>query len=76
MMGITKAMKCCQICAKWLYAHVLGLFSNDHPGLTLTIFMTGSDLFPDASVWVAVYKAFSANVFPSLFQFSMSSALG
>ena len=25
-------------------------FSNDNPGLTLTIFMTGSNLFPDASV--------------------------
>ena len=34
------------------YAHALGLFSNDDPGLTLTIFMTGSNLFPDASIWV------------------------
>ena len=37
-------------CTKWLYAHALGLFSNDDPGLTLTIFMTGSNLFPDPSV--------------------------
>ena len=29
----------------WLYAHALGLFSNDDPGLILTIFMTGSNLF-------------------------------
>ena len=42
-------------CTKWLYAHALGLFfffSNNDPGLILTIFMTGSNLFPDASVWV------------------------
>ena len=44
-----------------------GFFSNDDPGLTLTIFMTGSNLFPDASVWVSAYTALSAHVFPSLF---------
>ena len=37
-------------CTKWLYAHALGLFSSDDPGLTLTIFMTGSNLFPGLSV--------------------------
>ena len=42
-------------------------FSNDDPGLTLIIFMTGSNLFPDASVWLTAYKALSAHVFPSLF---------
>ena len=42
-------------------------FSNDDPGLTLTIFMTGSDFFSDASVWVTAYKALCAYVFPSLF---------
>ena len=42
-------------------------FSNDDPGLTLTIFMTSSILFPDASVWVTAHKALSAHVFPSLF---------
>ena len=46
---------------------VLPLFSYDDPGLTLTIFMTGSDLFPSASAWVKAYTAFSAYVFPSLF---------
>ena len=61
MMGITKALKC------WMYANVLGRFSNDDPGLTLTIFMTGSSLLPDASVWVTAYKALCAHVFPSLF---------
>ena len=44
-----------------------GLCSNDDPGLTLTILMTGVNLFPDASVWVTAYKALSAHVFPSLF---------
>ena len=44
-------------------AHALGLY----PGLILTIFMTGSNLFPDASVWVTTYIALSAHVFPSLF---------
>ena len=44
-----------------------GFFSNDDPGLTLTIFMTGLNLFPDASLWVTAYKALSAHVFPSLF---------
>ena len=37
------------------------------PGLTMTIFMTGSDLFPDDSVWMTAYKALNAHVFPSLF---------
>ena len=32
-----------------MYAHALVLFSNDDPGLTLTIFMTGSNLFPYTS---------------------------
>ena len=46
---------------------VLPMFSYDYPGLTLSIFMTGSNLFPNASAWVKAYKALSANVFPSLF---------
>ena len=41
--------------------------SSDDLGLTLTIFMTGSNLFPNASAWVKAYTALSANVFPSLF---------
>ena len=51
-----------------------GFFSNDDPVLTFIIFMTGSNLFPDASVWmtayaalsVHAYTALSAHVFPSL----------
>ena len=43
------------------------MFSYDDLGLTLIIFMTGSDLFPNASAWVKAYTALSANVFPSLF---------
>ena len=39
--------------------------SNDDLGLTLTFFMTGSNLFPNASAWVKAYTALSANVFPS-----------
>ena len=46
---------------------VLPMFSYDDPGLTLTIFMTGSNLFLNASVWVKAYIALSALVFPSLF---------
>ena len=46
---------------------VLPMFSYDDPALTLTIFMTGSDLFPNASAWVKAYTALSVNVFPSLF---------
>ena len=42
-------------------------FSNDDPGLTLTIFMAGSDLFPNASALVKAYAPLSAHVFPSLF---------
>ena len=42
-------------------------FTNDDPVLILTIFMTVSNLFPDAYVWVADYTALSAHVFPSLF---------
>ena len=41
--------------------------SYDDLGLTLTIFMTWSNLFPNASAWVKAYIALSANVFPSLF---------
>ena len=51
----------------WMYAHALGLFLNDDSGLTLTIFMTGSNLFPYASVWVTAYTTLSAHVFQSLF---------
>ena len=50
-------------------------FSNDYPGLTLIIFMTGSNSFPYAFVWMTAYTALSAHaytslsahVFPSLF---------
>ena len=35
-------------------------------GLTLTIFMTWSYLFPNVSTWVKAYTAYS-HVFPSLF---------
>ena len=43
------------------------MFSYDDPGLTVTIFMTGSYLFTNASAWVKAYTALSANIFPSLF---------
>ena len=46
---------------------VLPVFSYDNPVLTLTIFMTVSNLFPNASAWVKAYIALSALVFPSLF---------
>ena len=46
---------------------VLPVFSYDDLGLTVTIFMTGSSLFPNASAWVKAYTALSAHVFPSLF---------
>ena len=36
---------------------VLPMFSYDDPGLTLTIFMTCSNLFPNASAWMKAYKA-------------------
>ena len=51
----------------WLYAHALRLISNDDPGLILTIFMTESNVFPDASVWVTAFRALSAHECPSLF---------
>ena len=41
------------------------MVSYGDPGLTLTIFMTGSNLFLNASAWVKAYIALSANVFPS-----------
>ena len=46
---------------------VLPMFSYDDPGLTLTISMTGTNVFPNASAWVKAYTAFNALVFPSLF---------
>ena len=54
---------------------VLPMFLYGDPGLTLTIFMTGSNLFLNASAWVKTYTALNANVFPSLFLFIISSAL-
>ena len=39
-----------------------GFFSNDDPGLTLTIFMTVK-LVPDDSIWATAYKALSACLF-------------
>ena len=39
--------------------------SNDDTGLTLNIFMTWSNLFPNASARVKAYTAYS-HVFPSL----------
>ena len=54
---------------------VLPIFSNNDPGLTMTIFITGLNLFPDASEWLKAYTALSAHVLSSLFLFSISSAL-
>ena len=42
------------------------MYSNDDTGLTLSIFMTWSDLFHNASAWVKAYTAYS-HVFPRLF---------
>ena len=61
MMRIIKALKCCH--NLYQVVHALGLFSNDDPGLTLTIYMTGSKLFPDASVWVTAYTTLSGHFF-------------
>ena len=40
--------------------------SNEDTGLTLTIFMTWSNLFHNASAWVKAYTAYS-HVFPRLY---------
>ena len=53
----TAPLKYYQICSKYV------------TGLTLTIFMTWPNLFPNASAWVKVYTAYS-HVFPSLFSIS------
>ena len=46
---------------------VIPMLSYDNPGLTLTVFMTGSNVFPNVSAWLKAYTALSAKVFPSLF---------
>ena len=46
--------------------HWVLICSNDDTGLTLTIFMTFSNLFPNASAWVKAYTAY-CHVFPSFF---------
>ena len=46
---------------------VLPMFSSDDPWLTVTIFITGSNLFPNVSAWVKVYTKLTVYVFPSLF---------
>ena len=67
-MGITKAFKCCHNLYQVVVCSCPGaFFSNDDPGLTSTIFMTGTNSFPDASVWLAAYRALNTHVFPSLF---------
>ena len=40
--------------------------SNDDTGLTLSFFMTWSNMFPNASVWVKAYTAYGY-AFPSMF---------
>ena len=40
--------------------------SNEDTGLTLSIFMTWSNLFRDASAWVKAYRAYS-HIFRKLF---------
>ena len=69
MMGIVNALKCCHNLYQVVVCPCPGafFFSNYDPVLILTIFMTGSNLFPDASVWVTDYTALGAHVFPSLF---------
>ena len=42
------------------------IWSNDDTGLTLSIFMIWSNLFPHASAWVTAYTAYNY-VYPSLF---------
>ena len=42
------------------------LYSNDDTGLTMTILMTWSNLFPNASARLKAYTAYS-HVFPTLF---------
>ena len=66
MMGIIKALKCCQNLYQVVVCPCSGVFSNDDPGLTLTIFMTGFKFVPDASVWVTANRALSVLVFSSL----------
>ena len=41
--------------------------SNDDTGLILAIFMTWSNLLPNASAWVKAYIAYTSHIFPSLF---------
>ena len=50
--------------------------SYDDLGLTLTIFMTGSNLFPNVSAWVKAYTALSAYVLRSLFLSTQVSDTG
>ena len=47
-----------------LGTRILPMFSYDDPGLTMTIFMTVSNLFPNASAWEKAYTALSANEYP------------
>ena len=66
MMGIIKALKCCQNLYQVVVCPFPGIFfSNDVPGLTF--FYDRVKSVPDASVWVTAYRALSALVFPSLF---------
>ena len=56
----------------WNFIYSIGYSSTnnisyDDLGLTLTVFMTGSNLFQNASAWVKANTALRANIFPSLF---------
>ena len=43
------------------------IYSNSDTGLTMTIFMTWSHLFPNASAWVKAYTAYDHVYFISMF---------
>ena len=75
MMGIMKALKCCQNLYQVVVCPCPGAFYSNDDSVDLDHFYDRVKFVPDASVWMTAYRALSALVFPSLFKFSISFAL-
>ena len=75
MMGIIKALKCCQKLYQVVVCPCSGTLFKWWTWVDLDHFYDRVKFVPDASVWVTDYTTLRALVFPSVFLFSISSAL-
>ena len=62
----TKRPMTLKICTQHRDFKYYQIYSNDGTGLTLSIFMIWSNLFPNSFAWLKAYTAYN-HIFPSLF---------